>query len=117
MNERQPEPASDNEDTSEIKRRIRRNHPLVKRMQEIRKRHGVALVEVEGCMQIPYQTLRQIEEGRRPLPPLISNTGTMFSEWFASWLRCVGCSDAERFELEDLLMHIVLGRSSRLLPS
>ena len=61
-------------------------------------------------MGLPIGTLRLIEEGHRPLPPLIGRDGEDFSEWYQKWLACVELTDNEREEFETLLMAVVLGR-------
>jgi len=60
-----------------------------------------------------YGALKFIEEGRRPLPQLISFTGMEFSAWFDSWLVCVEATSAEQEEIEQLLMLLVFGRLRR----
>lgn len=67
-------------------------------------------------MGIPFGTLKQIEEGRRPLPPLISLTGGGFADWLLNWFRCVEASLDERTTVEDQLMLAVLGRLRQGLP-
>jgi len=61
-------------------------------------------------MDIPVQTLKQIEEGRRPLPGLQEDPGDAISVWIQKWFACVGVSDDERTYVEDLLETAVLGR-------
>jgi hypothetical protein len=94
---------------------IRRAHPLIVKLKQIRGRHRKKLVDVEACMGVPFGTLKQIEQGRRPLPPLISSTGGAFSLWFENWLHCVGASLDEQEELEEKLMLLVIGRLRRTL--
>lgn len=100
----------------DIARQVRRDHPLIQQMKRIRKHHRVRLVDAEACMELPTGTLKQIEEGRRPLPQLISSDGLEFAAWFQNWLRCVRASADERDDVEESLMLLVLGRFKRDLP-
>jgi hypothetical protein len=99
---------------------IRSAHPLIVKMKQVRKRHRKRLADVEACMRLAldwaFGTLKQIEQGRRPLPQLISPIGTEFQEWWQSWLRCVEASPSEQDELEEKLMLLVLGRLRQNLP-
>lgn len=61
-------------------------------------------------MQIPFQTLKQIEEGRRPLPGLVEGTGISLGRWMQNWLTAVGATKEEREEVEQLLTDLILGR-------
>jgi hypothetical protein len=93
-----------------VARQARSNHPLVQRLKQLRKRHKKSLIDVEVCMGLPIGTLRLIEEGHRPLPPLIGRDGENFGEWYQRWLACVMPTDDEREEFDTLLMVVVLGR-------
>jgi hypothetical protein len=99
---------------------IRSAHPLIVRMRQVRKRHRKKLADVEACMRVTLEwafgTLKQIEQGRRPLPQLISPTGTEFQEWWQSWLHCVEAAPNEEADLEEKLMQLVLGRLRQRLP-
>jgi hypothetical protein len=83
----------------------RSSHPLVVLLREIRERHPeVALTEIEACMGIPFDTLRHIEKGRRPLPGLQDGLG----RWILRLLDCVRATPAERGMVETLLSRIIL---------
>jgi transcriptional regulator with XRE-family HTH domain len=99
--------------TNDDPMRARSNHPLILKLKQIRKRHRKKLVDVEACLGIPFGTLKQIEEGRRPLPPLISPTGEAFSTWYQSWIICVGASPEEQQDLEEKLSMLVIGQLRR----
>src|SRR5579884_599027 len=86
-----------------VDRHARKNHPFVTRLRAIREGHGATLVAVEACMGLPFGTLRHIEEGVRP-PPGIYDIGA----WLRSWMACVRVSDAERAEIEELLMQLII---------
>jgi hypothetical protein len=100
----------------------RQNHPLVKLMKEIRKRHKQALIDVETCMQqidpslASTQMLKKIEEGLRELPGLLGGSGPPVSQWIQAWLQCVKATADERKAVEDLLTQIVLGQLEYDLP-
>lgn len=64
-------------------------------------------------MGIPLQTLKQIEEGYRPLPGLQEDPGEAISVWIQKWFDCVHATDDERTYVEDLLKAAVLGRLRR----
>ena len=91
----------------------RRSHPVVLALRDIRERHDRTSSDVEGCMGIPIQTLKQIEEGYRPLPGLQEDPGAAISIWIQKWFDCVGVTDDERTRVEDLLETAVLGRLRR----
>jgi hypothetical protein len=101
----------------------RKNHPLVKRLKEIRNRHNKKQVDVEACMAqrdpqlVSEQMVKRIEEGRRDLPGIIGATSPPLSEWIDAWLTCVEATDAERADVEELLMKIVLGQLEYDLPA
>lgn len=83
----------------------RSSHPLVVLLREIRERHPeVTLTEIEACMGIPFDTLRHIEKGRRPLPGLQDGLG----RWILSLLDCVRATPEERAMVETLLSRIIL---------
>jgi hypothetical protein len=83
----------------------RSNHPLVVLLREIRERHSeVTLTEIEACMDIPFDTLRHIEKGRRPLPGLQDGLG----RWILRMLDCVQATPEEREMVETLLSRIIL---------
>ncbi|HEU5347207.1 MAG TPA: hypothetical protein VFU63_01215 [Ktedonobacterales bacterium] len=83
----------------------RSSHPLVVMLREIRERHPeVTLTEIEACMGIPFDTLRHIEKGRRPLPGLQDGLG----RWILNLLDCVRATSEERAMVETLLSRIIL---------
>ncbi len=83
----------------------RSSHPLVVLLREIRERHPeVTLTEIEACMGIPFDTLRHIEKGRRPLPGLQDGLG----RWILRLLDCVRATPEERGMVETLLSRIIL---------
>ena len=96
----------------------RKNHPLVKLLRQIRRRHKKTQVDVEACMQeidaalISMRMLERIEGGRRDLPGMLGGTGPPLSQWIQAWLRCVHASGAERDEVEAVLVAVLLGRLS-----
>jgi len=90
--------------------RFRRKHPLIKLMRKIRKQHKLALTDVEARMGIPFQTLKQIEEGRRPLPGLVEQSGASLGRWMQNWMSVIGVTNEERQEVEGLLMDLILDR-------
>ncbi len=80
-------------------------HPLVVLLREIRERHPeVTLTEIEACMGIPFDTLRHIEKGRRPLPGLQDGLG----RWILHLLDCMRATPEERQMVETLLSRIIL---------
>lgn len=83
----------------------RGSHPLVVLLREIRERHpDVSLTEIEACMGIPFDTLRHIEKGRRPLPGLQDGLG----RWILRLLDCIRATAEERAMVEVLLSRIIL---------
>ncbi len=83
----------------------RSSHPLVALLREIRERHPeVTLTEIEACMGIPFDTLRHIEKGRRPLPGLQDGLG----RWILRLLDCVRATPEERAMVETLLSRDIL---------
>lgn len=83
----------------------RSSHPLVALLREIRERHPeVTLTEIEACMGIPFDTLRHIEKGRRPLPGLQDGLG----RWILHLLDCVRATAEERAMVETLLSRVIL---------
>ena len=83
----------------------RSSHPLVVLLKEIRERHPeVSLTDIEACMGIPFDTLRHIEKGRRPLPGLQDGLG----RWILHLLDCVRATPDERGMVETLLSRIIL---------
>ena len=88
----------------------RSGHPLVVLLREIRERHPeVTLTEIEACMGIPFDTLRHIEKGRRPLPGLQDGLG----RWILHLLDCVRATPEERAMVETLLSRDHPGRVER----
>lgn len=84
---------------------VRSSHPLVVMLREIRERHPeVTLTEIEACMGIPFDTLRHIEKGRRPLPGLQDGLG----RWILHMLDCMRATPEERQMVETLLSRIIL---------
>jgi hypothetical protein len=86
----------------------RKNHPLVRLMRRIRQAHRKKQVDIDACMGLPFQTLKQIEGGRRELPGILGGGAPPLSDWIQKWLTCVGATEAERTEVENLLMRIVI---------
>lgn len=83
----------------------RSSHPLVVLLREIRERHPeTSLTEIEACMGIPFDTLRHIEKGRRPLPGLQDGLG----RWILHLLDCVRATSEERAMVEAMLSRIIV---------
>jgi hypothetical protein len=96
---------SGNANTVSTANAARSSHPLVALLREIRERHPeVSLTEIEACMGIPFDTLRHIEKGRRPLPGLQDGLG----RWILHLLDCVRATPEERAMVETLLSRIIL---------
>jgi hypothetical protein len=74
-------------------------------LRHVRRRHNRTLAEIEDGMELPLGTLKQIEQGYRPLPG-----SEEIGRWMQQWMRCVGVTEAERMQLEDMLMRMVLGQ-------
>lgn len=94
----------------------RREHPLVKLLRRIRRRHRKSQTEVEACMNIPFQTLKHIENGHQRLPGLQAGPGLPIGQWIELWLDCVKATKDEREQVRDVLMHALLGRLADELP-
>jgi hypothetical protein len=83
----------------------RARHPLVVLIKTIRKRHPqISLPDIEVCMNIPIDTLRHIEKGRRPLPGLQDG----LSKWIARFLDCVHATVEERQQVRLLAARVLL---------
>jgi transcriptional regulator with XRE-family HTH domain len=97
----------------------RRNHPLVKLLRDIRRRHRKTQIEIEACMQVTDpmlasdQMLKRIEEGRRDLPGVLGGMGPPLSAWIESWLDCVDAREDERTIVRNTLLAATLGRMYR----
>jgi hypothetical protein len=68
-------------------------------------------LRVEVCMEIPIDTLRHMERGRRPLPPLEHG----LSLWVKRYLDCVKADAEERQQVIDLMSRQILVEFSELL--
>lgn len=83
----------------------RAKHPLVVLLGTIRRHHrGISLPDIEVCMEIPIDTLRHIEKGRRPLPGIQDG----LSRWLERFLHCVQATDHERQEVRLLAARVLL---------
>jgi hypothetical protein len=90
------------------RRELRKHHPLIRLMRRIRNKHRIALTDVEACMEIPFQTLKQIEEGIRPLPGILGDQGRALGPWMQRWMACVQATAKERDKVERLLVSLIL---------
>jgi hypothetical protein len=77
-------------------------------MRSIRRKHRSALTDVEACMGIPFQTLKQIEEGIRPLPGILGDQGRALGPWMQQWMTCVQATAKERDQVQRLLVSLIL---------
>jgi hypothetical protein len=94
----------------------RREHPLVKLLRRIRRRHRKRQADIEACMELPSQALKHIENGHQRLPGLQAGPGLPIGQWIERWLDCVKATKDEREQVRDVLMHELLGRLADELP-
>ena len=89
----------------------RGRHPLVSLLRAIRKQHKMSQLRVEVCMELPINTLRHIERGRRPLPRRAHG----LSLWIKRYLDCVKADTDERKQVVELMSRQILVEFSELL--
>jgi len=83
----------------------RAQHPLVVLLKTIRNQHPqISLPDIEVCMNIPVDTLRHIEKGRRPLPGLQDG----LSKWISLFLDCMHATVEERQQVRRLAARVLI---------
>jgi len=85
--------------------------PLVRLLKRVRKAHNVTQAYVEECMQLPPDTYRHIERGRRALPDLRHD----LVDWVQRFENCINASKEERREILEELSRSILDQFRRLL--
>jgi len=63
-------------------------------------------------MGLPFDTLKHMEEGIRPLPGIIGDQRTAIGPWMNLWMKCVEATANERDELQNMLVSLILGQWS-----
>lgn len=85
--------------------------PLVTLLKEIRQSHKVSQRSLEACMDLPEDTYRHIETGRRRLPDFRNN----LVGWVQNFANCVHANADERRRILDLVSREVIEQFSRVL--
>jgi transcriptional regulator with XRE-family HTH domain len=85
--------------------------PLVRLLKRVRKAHKATQAYVEECMNLPQDTYRHIERGRRALPDLRHD----LVDWVQRFENCVDASKEERQEILEELSRFILEQFQRLL--
>lgn len=86
-------------------------HPLTALLQAIREKHKMSQLKVELCMELPVNTLRHLEKGRRSLPHLEHG----LAAWVKRFLDCVKADPDERKQVLEVMSRQVLTDLSELL--
>ena len=87
--------------------------PLVALLKEIRRSHKVSQRNLEACMELPEDTYRHIETGRRRLPDYRNN----LVEWVQKFANCINANADERQRILDLMSTEVIEQFSRVLDN
>jgi transcriptional regulator with XRE-family HTH domain len=85
--------------------------PLVRLLKRVREAHKVSQAYVDECMDLPENTYRHIERGRRPLPDFRHD----LADWVQRFENCVGASKEERRAILQELSRSIVEQFERLL--
>jgi hypothetical protein len=84
---------------------------LVSLLEQTRKAHRKSQAQVEVCMELPQDTYRHIEHGRRPLPDIRNG----LTDWMLKFEECIQASTEEREKILQELSRVTLEQFERLL--
>jgi hypothetical protein len=87
------------------------SEPLMGILKRIRVAHGMSQSALEECMDLPHDTYRHVENGRRALPDMKHGLGA----WVQAFEACVGPTTEEHETIVHVLSRSILDQLAVLL--